>query len=365
MTTSPIKKRLTGRASHLIGVAVLVSLPLTGARPALAQAPFDANAYRAAKQLATTTFLDRTRPVQQRLAAADGLHYPEEATFVALLVVLASKLEPDAIRLKAGEHARFDIKYVDAVLDILATPNNGKEVLRAGLIHQIMSRTSLRLPTKLVERIEAGVRDRLTDTSAKVRLAAFQTLVAKHDPAAISLVVAAVQKGTKLPIPLADALALLELDGPAKHVSIVRPYLTHADPLVRAQAVRVLATDPQSQPAVVKLAINPQTPVGIRTNALRALASEDASFDYAIDLVEGREHGAEVRYQAMKAYAGRMNYRLLPEESQARFARVVLKLSSEEGLRSLDGHDVAGEAGKLVVYLGDTFPNLRSSGVLP
>jgi hypothetical protein len=352
-------RMLGSRAARLGVIALVVAGWAACSHTAHAQPPADPAAYREAKRIATATFLDRSKPVAERLAAAKGLRYPDEATFAALLGVAAATSEPDDIRLAALEHCRYDDRYVDTVLKILAEPTNGGDALKSGAVYQISQRTTFRQPAQLRQRIQSALRDRLRDPGPKTRLAAYRALVSSHDAVAIAQLVELVRRGQNLPIPLADAIDLLDIDGPTKHIVTVRPYLKHADPAVRAKAVKVLASDRESRPAIVKLVNDPNTPQVVRTDGLRALAREDENFDYAIDLLQNPRESAEIRYSAMKAYAGRMNFQAVPPASQVRFAEAVEKVSTQRGMRALDGNDVGDEAGKLLEALKKSFPAVK------
>ncbi len=289
----------------------------------IASAQIDADSLREVKRRATETFLDPTRPTAERLDAATRLGYPESETFVRLLQVGTDASEPAEIRLVALKRYRYDDQYFDAVLTIIANPSES-ELLAAGLIQDITRRTTFRQPAELRQRLQGALRDRLSDPRDAVRLWAYRALVASHDQMAVSQLVESLRSGVNVPIPLPDAIDLLDIDGPAKHIVTLRPYLDHPDPAVQAQAVRVLAVDPQSRPAIASLASDIETRIEVRINALRALSREDRGFvDYAVSLMDDSTEVPVVRYEAMKAAMGRLNYQQDSAAAQINFARAV------------------------------------------
>lgn len=325
-----------------------------------AQAPFDADAYREAKRVATETFLDRTKPKTVRVAAANGLRYPDDKTFAALLSVGNDRREDEEIRLLAFQRHRYDDEYIESVLKILATASDGGAILRAGLIDDVSQRTTFKLPPELRARIVTAFRARLTDRSPLVRLSAFRALVAAQDLQAVDLLVEALRRGRNLPIPKASAIALLDLDGPTKHIATVRPYLHDEDPQVQAQAAHVLSSDPDSRAELVRLATSTSTPELVRVAALRGLSREDESFEtYAIALMRNPEETPDVRHQAMKTMAGRLNYEKSSPETQLRFAEAVRRLAEGPRLLGAKGLDVGEEAKKLLGNLRRSFPAVR------
>jgi len=206
------------------------------------------------------------------------------------------------------------------------------------------------------QRILATWRRLLDDRRDAVRLSAYRVLVANHDPAAVNRLSESMRSGN-VPIPLTEAIKLLDLDGATSHLGALRPYLRHSDPDVVASAARALSVDPQSRAAIVRLAINPQTPEEVRLQALRGLAREDERFgSYAIPLVNNREEDGDVRFGAMHSYAGRLNYNRIPEEEQIQFAQAVERIAGDQGLRSEAAGRIRTEARKLLEYLKQAFP---------
>jgi hypothetical protein len=319
----------------------------------------EVNELRAKKARATETFLDAGQPLSARLEAAEGLGYPDEQTFDALRQLGKDRSENDAIRLVALKRYRYDRQYIDRVLAIVADTTEGAE-LAAGLIEDISRRTTFRQPPEIRQELQRALRERLSDSRDAVRLAAYRALVSMHDALAIERLVQSLRDGGPVPIPLADAIELLDVDGPNKHLVTVRPFLDNPDPSVKAQAARILASDPDSRQEVVDLATESSTARAVRLHALRALSREDERYlSYALRLITDRTEDADVRYAAMEGGMIRLNYHNEPAESQIRFATAVQNLSGQSGVVTSRDQDVGAEAKKLFAHLRRYFPAIE------
>jgi hypothetical protein len=344
----------------LLGVAVAASC-LTAAGPLHAQTTLaDPEAYRDAKSAATSTFLDRGRSQEERLAAAENLGYPDDATLIALLSIGTDRSQGDPIRWEALRRLQYDDLYIDAVLKILEDPDDGSEELDANLIEDLTRRTVITPPAQVRQRIQSVLRKLLDDKRDKVRLNAYRSLVSNHDPMAINLLAESLRAGRDIPIALFEAINLLDLDASINHIGALRPYIHHEDPRVQARAARALAVDPESRQAIVELVKNPKTPEEVRLHALRALAREDGQFaSYAIPLVEDTRETPAIRSAAMQTFVGRMNYNKLDPADQVRFAQAVEKLAADPGLRTAEGLKVKEAARELHAYLLQVFPEIQ------
>ncbi len=235
---------------------VLLCVVIAGMAPGLhAQARLaDPEAYREAKRVATATFLDRGKPQEERLEALKDLGYPDDDTFAALLVLGTDRSQSDAIRLEALKRLRLEDNYFDVVLKVLEDPGDGSEEMDASLIQNLSQRITFIPPAKDRQRIQGVLRTLLDDKRDKVRLYAYRAAVSNHDLVAINVLAESLREGQNVPIPLADAIDLLDFDGSVNHIGTLRPYLSHADPHVQAKAARALAVDPESRPVIVELA---------------------------------------------------------------------------------------------------------------
>jgi hypothetical protein len=326
-----------------------------------AQTPgFDAAAYARAKEEATRTFLDRNLATQERLAALQRIGYPDAATHQAFLRLGADKTEDGTVRLEALRRHPYDDNYVNVVLKILGDPADGDADLDAGLILDLSRRTTSVPPAATRQRIQATLRKLMDDDREKVRLYAFRALVANHDQVAVSVLDESLRRGTELPVPPAEAIDLLNENGPTGHVNAIRPYLQHNDAMVQAKAVQALASDPESRGRIVELAMSDRTPVRTRIFALRALAREDNNFPkYATGLVEDPKTDPTIRDAAMTTVVGRMNYHEVEVEQQLRFARAVDRLAAETEPKTDLALKMRANAKELKAYLRKAFPEIQ------
>jgi hypothetical protein len=353
------ERKLRRLGSALLGVALtacLMPVDLLQAQTKLD----DPEALRDTQRAAVATFLDRGRPQEARLAALKDIGYPDDRTAAALLGLGADRSQSDTIRWEALRRIPYDDKYLDAVLKVLDDPRDGGEELDTLLIEDLNRRTVLIPPATVRQRIQSVLRKLLDDKRDKVRLQAYRALVSNHDPVALNLLAESLREGQNVPIPLSEAIDLLDQDGSINHIGTLRPYLQHEDPRAQAKAVRALAVDPESRPTIVDLARNSRTPEEVRLNALRALAREDAQFSsYAIPLVEDAGEDLDIRYAAMHAVVGRMNYNQIAPAEQVRFAQAVEKLAADKDLRTEDALKVKEAAQQLHSYLLQAFPEIQ------
>lgn len=319
----------------------------------------DPDAYAATRNDATSIFLDSNQPTVERLKASTLLGYPEDETFAELLRVGTDPAEDDEIRLVALKRYLYNDQFLDAVYAIISNPDEGG-VLAAGLIEDVSRRTTFRHPAGIRQRMQSEFRNRLDDDRDAVRLAAYRALVPAHDTMAIDRLVEGLRSASKPPIPLADAIELLDVDGATKHIVTLRPFLESPDPAVQAQAARALGVDSASRDTMVRLVQDGNTPMDVRVNALRSLSREDEQFmSYATRLMSNKDENADIRYSAMKQSMGRLNYHQVDDESQVNFAKAVQQLLSEPGLVTANGLNVAAEAKKLIPHLRKTYPVMR------
>ncbi|VAW99778.1 hypothetical protein MNBD_GAMMA21-2335 [hydrothermal vent metagenome] len=341
--------------------ALLISAYITiaNAAPTVVENP---SAYRAEKVKATEIFVDTNKLKSERIKAYPRLGYPDEKTFERLVQIGLDKNEDDQIRLLALQRARYDLKYFDAVLKILDDVNDGGELLNAGLINDISRRTTFRHSAEIRQRLQHALRDRLKDTRAQVRLAAYYALVPTHDVVSISNLVESLRTGNNIPIPIHNAIELLDVDGSAKHIVTIRPYLNNQDPKIQAQAARALAIDAKSRKQIIALVTNLESPQVVRENAIRALAREDEEFfSYALKLLSNKGNSPDIRLATMRASMGRINYHKVSSQLQVTFTRVVKNLSEEKGLKTQKGVDLTAEARHLFLHMRKRVPAVRKS----
>lgn len=326
--------------------------------PAAAQTRLaDPEAYRRAKEQATAVFLDDQRSDAERLDATALMGYPDAGTMVRLLAIGRDRTESDAIRWEALQRVRVGDEFFAVVLQILADRDDGGAMLDANLIQELGRRVTRRTSAEIKRQVINTIRRLLTDDRDQVRLYAFRFLVANHDQVAVNALVDSLRRGRGAPIPIPDAIDLLDQDGPTNHVGTLRRFLDHPDPAVLSKAVRALALDPDSRPRIVALATSPNTPEEVRIDALRGLAREDAKFaGYALPIVENGQESGDVRYAAMHSFAGRMNYNGVAEADQVRFAQAVERIAADRSLRSNRAERIRAEARELLESLKKSFP---------
>ncbi|MEA2604896.1 MAG: Lipoprotein amino terminal region [Acidobacteriota bacterium] len=348
-----------GRVLSVLAVAACL-LPAGGLQAQTK--PADPEAVRNASRAAAAKFLDRSRPQAERLAALRDLGYPDDRTAAALLGLGLDRTQSDTIRWEALQRVPYGDGYRETVLKILSDPGDGGEELDANLIADLSRRTAVTPPARIRQQIQSVWRKLLDDRRDKVRLQAYRALVSNHDSVALGLLVESLREGRGVPVPLPEAIDLLDQDGAVNYIGTLRPYLHHEDPSVQAKAARALAGDPESRPAIVELAKNPSTPGEVRLNALRALAREDDQFaSYALPLMENGGEDPGIRLAAMKDFVGRMNYNRVAPADQVRFARAVEKLAGEKDLGTDESVKVKSAAQELHAYLLQAFPEVRKS----
>lgn len=353
--------------SRILATALIATLsfPLFTAAQTRSQAQSsyidDAAKRRAARRAAAEIFYDRTRPEKERLAALPRMRFPDKEMAARLLLIGADKNESDTIRLEALKKHPFTDKWLDLVLKILDDPNDGGEVLDSGLTEFINRRATFKLPAEIRQRIIATWRRLLDDPRPLVRLSAYRVLVANHDSVAVTRLSDRLRDGTNIPIPIDEAIDLLDLVGPLNHLNALRPYLTHGNPRVRARAARVLAGDSQSRAAIIQLANDREQPDEVRRFALRGLAREDHNYGtYAIELIENPRNDGDVRFGAMHSYAGRLNYNPSKPEEQIRFAQAVERVMNDPSIRSDNAQKIRTEAREMLEYLKMAFPAVKN-----
>ena len=311
------------------------------------------------KQTATNTFFNKSKSRNDRLNAIKKMGYPEDETLNKLISLAKDKSEDKDIRLAALKKHIYDEAYFNTIMEIL-TDAAEPASLKAGLIKDIGQRTTFRMPSEMRQKLQSTLRLNLDDPDESVRLAAFRVLVSAHDITAIDKIVESLRRGTGVPIPIEDAIELLDVDGSGKHLTTLRPYLDNPNPKVQAQAARALANDPESRKKIVALATNNKTDKDTRKNALRGLSREDGNFmQYAINIILNTQESADIRYQAMKDAMGRLNYHPEPDTVKIQFAQAIEKVATGRPARTSDGKELTAEAKLLLPHLRKTFPAIN------
>jgi hypothetical protein len=285
--------------------------------------------------------------------------YPEERTSQALIAVGADATEETAVRLAAFGRARSGERWFDAALTVLESQTDGDETMDSELIVQLGKRMTFRQTPEMRQRWQAAMRRLLDDPRASVRLQAYRTLVANHDTLAVSRISDSLRDRQNVPVPVPEAVAMLDLDGPMNHVEVLRLYLEDPDLAVRAQAALALGIDDNSRATLVRYATDERTPVEVRVHALRGLARVGRSFpDVAIPLVENQRTNSRVRQEAMKSMVGVLNYNQIDAKTKIRFFDVLSTLAVDPQLLNVnDG--LGSEAKEVQAYLIRAFPEVK------
>jgi hypothetical protein len=164
-----------------------------------------------------------------------------------------------------------------------------------------------------------------------VRVNAFRALAPTNDAVAIELLGDSVREGTDGPVPLAEAIDLLDLAGSTGHLSLLRPLLDHPDLEVQMQAVKALGVDPASHDAIIAILEDRGRPTALRVQALRGLKRSDPGFvARAVRLIDDRSEAVEVREAALHYAVGYLNYHQVPAADQAALARAVERMAQTE-----------------------------------
>lgn len=299
-------------------------------------------------------FTARGAADDERIAALEGLGFPDEEWQAALLATGTDRAASDRLRWEALRRHPIRDEFVTAVLAILEDPTNGGTDLNARLAEDLAGRLRLRVrDAALRQEVYRVYRKLLRDERPEVRVPAFRALVSSGEELAVELTRAGLRAPDQALIPAAEALDLLDLDGAVAHLDVIRPYLGAKDPDVRATAVRALGEDPQSRPAIRALLHDGDTPTHVRMAALDALARGDDRFiDSVVDLLADRGESGDIQSEAVRRYVGRLNYGAVEPEEQVRFAKSLERYADRGASARL--RDEAED--ELIPFLRSSFP---------
>lgn len=345
--------------TKLLGLATLTWIfPLTSVGTAL---QVDSEAYRKAKEEATRVFFDSSASKQARLAAAEKLGYPEEPVFDRMLELGSNPGVDDDIRWEALRRHYFSPKWISAILRILDNPNDGGEKLNANLVTVLSQRTVTHLPAPTRQAIQRSFRGCLNDPRDALRRNAYLALVSAEDPVAITKLVDGLRNGGKSsPVPLESAIQMLDLAGATGHFNTLRPYLDHSNPIVQAEAARVLAADANSRAAILQLIADKKTPEGVRINGLRGMSRFDDQLPrYATSIIRDSTESIPIREAAIRAVAARINHKTVADEDQIRFVEAVENFAAEPQIQAAEDGKCRDRANKVLSYLKQSSATIR------
>lgn len=272
--------------------------------------------------------VDSEATLERRAAAARRLRrLPLEANHLDQLAAIVQKPEePANLRRSALDRlGRSDPdRALSSALDILsgkleaAVPLKVKAAERAGMLG--MFTAAGRAHQADVRRVLFSV---VTDKeSPEVRAEALRWLAAFGDSNTIDLLRDTLGQKEEGLVSRIDALRLLGVAAPGASGNAIRPYLKHADPVLRTAALQSLGNDVESQPARRAILRDDSQPIALRAAALRSLMHNDETFpQLATTLLADNTEDEGLRVQAA---AGVREY------ARSRVAQL-----GEKGLRQL------------------------------
>ena len=163
-----------------------------------------------------------------------------------------------------------------------------------------------------------------------------------HTGAAIAALTSALQSPEGAPFNPQDAIHGLALAHQAVvNAPLIRSYLAHTDPALRAEAVAALGGDPESRSAILQLLADPVQPLEVRLAALHAVGSDDsATIAVALDVATGSAEPLALRAEAIATVG------LAARSAKTRLPAATLQAISQRlsGLSAMD----AGRLGPVV-----------------
>jgi hypothetical protein len=196
----------------------------------------------------------------------------------ALLGVLRSSAEPDAVRLKALQLASGagDSRWMDEAIRLVRTPQEGTAAVDAEAVSTLANAMMLTADGDARrEEIMATLDGALEDSREQVRLAAlWSTIGMKHGghAHASALLVKSLQAPAQALFKPEDAINGLVAAGEAlEHASLIQPYLKAREPSQRIAAIFALAADRASRATIAGLLADAQQPPKVRSAAIQAM----------------------------------------------------------------------------------------------
>jgi hypothetical protein len=194
------------------------------------------------------------------------------------------------------------------VADLLATLRNGEESLTV----RIAALDALAALDFLGPRFapfradyKQALRDVATDPTPQLRERALELLAIDKDPTAQELLVQGLKRPQDALVPEAKAIQLLGYDDHAEIVPLVRRVYKRAKGAAREEALRVLATDPQSERLFRRLLKDKSEKRSIRRLSASGLQSlNPEAFDRAArTIIADEDDDNDVRATALAALA--------------------------------------------------------------
>jgi hypothetical protein len=200
------------------------------------------------------------------------------------------------------------------VPELLATLRNREEPLRVRMAAlQALAALDF-IPTRF-EPFRAdykqALRDVATDPEAELRESALELLAIEKDAYAQELLATGLKRREEALVPEAKAIQFLGYDDHGEYVPLVREVYKRAEGAAREEALRVLATDPQSERLFARLLRNKSetrsvrrlsasglqslNPEAFEKTARKIVADEDEDNDIRAASLAALAHGREAR----------------------------------------------------------------------
>ena len=194
------------------------------------------------------------------------------------------------------------------VPELLATLRNREESLRVRMAAlQALAALDF-LPTRF-EPFRAdykqALRDVATDPEAELRESALELLAIEKDPHAQELLATGLKRPKEALVPEAKAIQFLGYDDHGEYVPLVRDVYKRATGAAREEALRVLATDPQSEQLFARLLKNKSETKSVRRLSASGLQSlnPEAFEKTARKIIADEDEDNDIRAASLAALA--------------------------------------------------------------
>jgi hypothetical protein len=194
------------------------------------------------------------------------------------------------------------------VPELLATLRNREEPLRVRMA-ALQALAALDFLGARFEPFRAdykqALRDVATDPEAELRESALELLAMDKDPYAQELLATGLERPKEALVPEAKAIQFLGYDDHGEYVPLVREVYKRARGAAREEALRVLATDPQSERLFARLLKNKSETKSVRRLSASGLQSlnPEAFEKTARKIVADEDEDSDIRAASLSALA--------------------------------------------------------------
>lgn len=337
------RKKLAGLAACCLALSVAASAqtrnPQTPAE-GRQNGPSEVAAHQEALAQAAAVFLDTSRSLEERAAAAQRVDLFLRPDQIAAAVRVARN-PSEAPRLRALALARIpqavakdDALFTD-LLRWVASPETPAELHRAAVdVADALAFSSLAAHARRGELLDA-FRALTRDPEPDLRRRAFARLSAEGDDFAQRQLLEGLKSPSRAPLPAADAVNLLGLRLPADAYPVLRELLFHPpDEATRLEVIRHLGGHPPSRPDLIRILQNPEESAQARQAALGALHANvpESLPEIVLPVLQDDRAADELRVFAIQAVRWRRASRSLQLQGIAAFDAAVRDLA--RGARS-------------------------------